>query len=105
MNRLVCRESSRLASSRPFSAVVSAFFALVAASVSGVGVVRVFDLFEDVGALVTLLGRPGEKDYALQQLALLGPDAADAAPVIVNIAAIIANTALIRSKKNAVRYR
>ena len=40
---------------------------------------------KDVGALVTLLGRPGEKDYALQQLALLGPDAADAAPVLISV--------------------
>jgi HEAT repeat protein len=40
---------------------------------------------ETVGALVALLGRPGEKDYALQQLALLGPDAADAAPVLIAV--------------------
>jgi HEAT repeat protein len=40
---------------------------------------------EDVTALVSLLERPGEKDYALQQLALLGPEAADAAPVLISV--------------------
>jgi HEAT repeat protein len=40
---------------------------------------------EHVGPLVSLLERPGEKDYALQQLALLGPEAADAAPVLVSV--------------------
>lgn len=39
----------------------------------------------DVRNLVTLLERPGEKDYALQQLAQLGPDAAEAAPVLMAI--------------------
>lgn len=39
----------------------------------------------DVANLVSLLERPGEKDYALQQLAQLGPDAADAAPVLISI--------------------
>lgn len=40
---------------------------------------------QDVADLVTLLERPGEKDYALQQLAQLGPDAADAAPVLISV--------------------
>ena len=40
---------------------------------------------EDVRNLVTLLERTGEKDYALQQLAQLGPDAAEAAPVLMAI--------------------
>lgn len=39
----------------------------------------------DVSNLVSLLERPGEKDYALQQLALLGPEAADAAPVLIPV--------------------
>jgi len=40
---------------------------------------------QDVANLVALLDRPGEKDYALQQLAQLGPQAADAAPVLVGV--------------------
>lgn len=40
---------------------------------------------QDVSNLVALLDRPGEKDYALQQLAQLGPQAADAAPVLISI--------------------
>ncbi len=40
---------------------------------------------QDVSHLVALLERPGEKDYALQQLAQLGPQAADAAPVLVSV--------------------
>jgi HEAT repeat protein len=40
---------------------------------------------QDVANLVSLLERPGEKDYALQQLAELGPDAAEAAPVLVSV--------------------
>ena len=40
---------------------------------------------QDISTLVSLLERPGEKDYALQQLALLGPDAAAAAPVLVSV--------------------
>lgn len=40
---------------------------------------------QDVSNLVALLERPGEKDYALQQLAQLGPDAADAAPVLIAV--------------------
>lgn len=40
---------------------------------------------QDVANLVSLLERPGEKDYALQQLAQLGPDAADAAPVLISV--------------------
>ncbi len=40
---------------------------------------------QDVANLVALLERPGEKDYALQQLAQLGPDAADAAPVLISV--------------------
>jgi HEAT repeat protein len=38
---------------------------------------------QDIDQLVALLERPGEKDYALQQLAQLGPEAADAAPVLI----------------------
>lgn len=40
---------------------------------------------QDVANLVSLLERPGEKDYALQQLAQLGPEAADAAPVLISV--------------------
>lgn len=40
---------------------------------------------QDVSALLALLERPGEKDYALQQLAQLGPEAADAAPVLIAV--------------------
>ncbi len=40
---------------------------------------------QDVADLVSLLERPGEKDYALQQLAQLGPNAAQAAPVLVSV--------------------
>lgn len=40
---------------------------------------------QDVSNLVSLLERPGEKDYALQQLAQLGPEAADAAPVLISV--------------------
>jgi HEAT repeat protein len=40
---------------------------------------------QDVSNLVALLERPGEKDYALQQLAQLGPEAADAAPVLISV--------------------
>jgi HEAT repeat protein len=40
---------------------------------------------QDVSHLVALLERPGEKDYALQQLAQLGPKAADAAPVLISV--------------------
>jgi len=40
---------------------------------------------QDVNDLVALLERPGEKDYALQQLAQLGPEAADAAPVLITV--------------------
>jgi HEAT repeat protein len=40
---------------------------------------------QDVAHLVSLLEHPGEKDYALQQLAQLGPDAADAAPVLISV--------------------
>jgi HEAT repeat protein len=40
---------------------------------------------QDVSALMALLERPGEKDYALQQLAQLGPEAADAAPILVSV--------------------
>ncbi len=40
---------------------------------------------QDVADLVSLLDRPGEKDYALQQLAQLGPNAAQAAPVLVSV--------------------
>lgn len=40
---------------------------------------------QDVSNLVSLLERPGEKDYALQQLAQLGPGAAEAAPVLISI--------------------
>lgn len=40
---------------------------------------------QDVSNLVSLLERPGEKDYALQQLAQLGPAAADAAPVLIAV--------------------
>lgn len=39
----------------------------------------------DVRTLVSLLERPGEKDYALQQLAQMGPEAADAAPVLISV--------------------
>lgn len=39
----------------------------------------------DVSALMALLERPGEKDYPLQQLAQLGPEAADAAPVLISV--------------------
>jgi HEAT repeat protein len=40
---------------------------------------------QDVANLISLLERPGEKDYALQQLAELGPQAAEAAPVLVSV--------------------
>lgn len=40
---------------------------------------------EDVRSLVSLLGRPGEKAYALQQLAQMGPEASDAAPVLTSV--------------------
>jgi HEAT repeat protein len=40
---------------------------------------------QEVSNLVALLERPGEKDYALQQLAQLGPEAADAAPVLIAV--------------------
>ena len=40
---------------------------------------------QDVANLVALLERPGEKDYALQQLAQLGPEAADAAPALISV--------------------
>jgi len=40
---------------------------------------------QDVTDLMALLERPGEKDYALQQLAQLGPEAADAAPVLTSV--------------------
>ncbi len=40
---------------------------------------------ERVRGLVALLERPGEKDYALQQLAQMGPEAAAAAPVLISV--------------------
>ncbi len=40
---------------------------------------------QDLSNLIALLERPGEKDYALQQLAQLGPEAADAAPVLIPV--------------------
>lgn len=40
---------------------------------------------QEVRTLVSLLERPGEKDYALQQLAQMGPEAADAAPVLISV--------------------
>ncbi len=39
----------------------------------------------DVSALMALLERPGEKDYALQRLAQLGREAADAAPILISV--------------------
>lgn len=40
---------------------------------------------EGVDILVSILQGPGEKEYTLQQLAQMGPEAADAAPVLISV--------------------